>query len=82
MDGQLANSVYPKPVLPVSVTVGGVAANVLYVGAVPTVIAGLCQINAQLGPNTPVGTPKVVVTFGNATSGIFTSQDNVTVAVR
>jgi uncharacterized protein (TIGR03437 family) len=77
IDGQLANSVFPKPVLPVSVTVGGVAANVLYAGAVPTVIAGLCQINAQLGPNTPVGTPKVVVTVGT-----FTSQDNVTVAVR
>jgi uncharacterized protein (TIGR03437 family) len=77
VDGQIANSVYPKPVLPVTVTVGGKSANVVYYGAVPTIIAGVCQVNAVLAPDTPTGNPKVVVSVGT-----FTSQDNVTVSVR
>jgi uncharacterized protein (TIGR03437 family) len=60
LDGQVATSVYPKPVLPVSVRIGGIAAPVHYAGAAPGFVAGALQVNAQIpdsvqsGPNVPV----------------------------
>jgi uncharacterized protein (TIGR03437 family) len=58
-DGQTAGG--PAPLaLPVSATIGGVAATVTYAGAAPNQIAGLTQINILLpdglpsNPNTPI----------------------------
>jgi uncharacterized protein (TIGR03437 family) len=48
VDGALAMSAYARPVLPVSVTVGGVAVTPAYAGAAPTEVAGLMQIVIQL----------------------------------
>lgn len=50
-DGALAlGPNYPKPILPVSVSIGGYEAEVLYAGAAPGAVAGLMQINARISP--------------------------------
>jgi uncharacterized protein (TIGR03437 family) len=77
-DGQVNGSTLPKPVLPVSVRVGGRPANIDYAGAAPGFIAGAMQINVRLplgiqtGPNVPV---TVVI-------GDEASPPGVTVSVR
>ena len=77
MDGQVVNDAATL-VLPVSATIGGVAATVVYAGAAPTQIAGLTQINIQVpdglpsNPNTPI-----TLTIGNATT-----QFGVTVSIQ
>jgi uncharacterized protein (TIGR03437 family) len=53
----------PKPRLPVTVTVGGVAAQVLFAG-VPSGLAGVTQIDFVAPANVPVGEQDVVVTVG------------------
>ncbi len=64
IDGQIAASVFPKPVLPVSVTVGGQPVEVLYAGAAPGLVAGIFQINARIPLTSPTGEVAVVVTVG------------------
>ena len=76
VDGQIATSVYPKPVLPVSVTIGGQPANVAYYGAAPGLTAGLLQLNVVVPQNIPAGDAAVVLTVGSASS-----QSGVTIAV-
>ena len=77
VDGRPAVDVLPKPLAPVSVTVGGVAATIQYAGAAPGMMPGIFQINAQLGAGTPSGAQPVVIKVGNASS-----QNGATVAVR
>jgi uncharacterized protein (TIGR03437 family) len=56
IDGKLAtDAVLPAPVLPVTVTIGGEAAEVLYKGAAPQLAAGLMQINARIPADVPRG---------------------------
>jgi uncharacterized protein (TIGR03437 family) len=68
VDGRIASSVFPKPLGSVSVTIGGIAAQVLYAGAAPGLVAGVFQINATLPPGVPSGAVSVVVTVGTASS--------------
>lgn len=81
-DGRIENgplSTIPKPTLPVSVTIGGVAvpaAGLYYVGEVPGVADGVLQINAQV-PMGLSGNAAVVVTIGKNSS-----QAGLTVAVK
>jgi uncharacterized protein (TIGR03437 family) len=56
VDGKIATDVLPKPLLPVSVVVGGKSAILKYAGAAPHFIAGAMQINAQLPPGVGAGT--------------------------
>src|SRR5579864_6821972 len=56
VDGKTATDVLPKPVLPVSVVVGGKNAILQYAGAAPNFIAGAMQIKAQLPPGLAAGT--------------------------
>ena len=76
-DGLIPTTVLPKPVLPVSVQVGGAAALILYAGAAPDQISGVLQVNCRVpmasatGPAVPL-----VLTVGEATS------PPVTVALR
>jgi uncharacterized protein (TIGR03437 family) len=56
VDGKTATDVLPKPVLPVSVVVGGKNAILQYAGAAPNFIAGAMQVNAQLPPGVASGT--------------------------
>jgi len=57
----------PVPLLAVSVTVGGVAATLDYVG-LPTWSVGTLQVNFTVPPNAPLGAQPVVVTVGSAAS--------------
>jgi uncharacterized protein (TIGR03437 family) len=68
-DGAIANSVFPKPVLPVSVSVGGLSADVLYAGAAPGQVAGLIQVNVRIPDGTLSGAVPIALTIGTRTSG-------------
>jgi uncharacterized protein (TIGR03437 family) len=57
----------PKPVLPLSVTVGGTPAFVQYVGVAPGLI-GLAQVNITLPASVSTGTQPVVATVGGISS--------------
>ena len=48
VDGAITSQPLPKPVLSVTATIGGVAAEVLYAGAAPGAIAGLFQVNVKV----------------------------------
>jgi uncharacterized protein (TIGR03437 family) len=78
VDGLIAlGPTYPKPVLPVSVTIGGVAAEVLYAGAAPSLVAGVMQVNARVPAGVASGDQPVVVTVGTAQS-----QQGLTAAIK
>jgi uncharacterized protein (TIGR03437 family) len=78
VDGQLTPNISPLPVLPVSVSIGGIPAKVQYAGGSPGEILGLLQINAVVPPNAPTGDEvPVYVSVGNATS-----QPGVTMSIR
>ncbi|MES1260881.1 MAG: hypothetical protein ABUS49_04025, partial [Acidobacteriota bacterium] len=79
VDGKIANAdPYPKTVLPVSVTIGGQTAPVIYAGATPTAVAGLTQVNVQV----PLGvTPGSAVPVTLTVGGVA-AQSGVTVAVQ
>jgi len=75
-DGEPAIAPYPKPALPVTLTVGGYPAQILFAGEAPG-FAGLLQINARLpGGFAPRGNVPVVLSVGAASS-----QSGVTIAV-
>jgi uncharacterized protein (TIGR03437 family) len=48
IDGLIPVTVLPKPKLPVSVQLGGLAAEVLYAGAAPGLISGVLQVNCRV----------------------------------
>ncbi len=77
VSGKLAFDYYPKPQLPVSVTINGQAAEVIYAGAAPNLIAGFMQVNVLI-PETisTIGNVPVVITVGDASS-----QEQVTISV-
>ncbi len=82
VDGSVSNyatlAEYPRPKLPVSVTVGGKLATILYAGAAPGLVAGVMQLNIQLAADTPSGAAvPIVVSVGGASS-----PATVTVAVQ
>lgn len=78
VDGKIAGGTLPKPLLPVSVTIGGVPANVTYAGGAQGLVAGGLQINAQVPANVaPSSAVPVIVTIGRASS-----QAGVTLAVQ
>ena len=68
VDGKIATTIWPKPILPVAATVGGPSANVLYAGAAPGFIAGVMQINVTLPAGVSGDAVPLVVRVGNALS--------------
>lgn len=66
-----------QPVLPVSVTIDGQAAKVLYAGAPGDAVAGLIQVNVQLPDGIHSGAVPVVLRVGGGVS-----QPGVTLAVQ
>jgi len=72
------------PVLPVSVTIGGLPGVVQFVGEAPGEISGLVQINVTVPVSAPTGAAvPVVVTAGTTgTIGASSSQSSVTIAIK
>lgn len=66
-----------RPVLPVTVTIGGRAATVHYAGSAPGFVAGVMQLNIAIPSDAPSGSLPVVIGVGG-----INSQSSVTVAVR
>jgi uncharacterized protein (TIGR03437 family) len=77
-DGAIVGSSLPTPALPVSVTIGGAAAKVLYAGGAPGLVSGVVQINVQVPAGTAAGTSIAVV----VTAGGKSSTADVTIAVQ
>jgi uncharacterized protein (TIGR03437 family) len=76
LTGQAAQAPFPLPVLPVSLTMAGYAANVLFAGDAPGFV-GVMQINAQVPSGfVPTGDLAVVLTVG-----LYQSPAGVTIAV-
>ena len=67
IDGNVANSVFPKPILPVTVQIGTQAGTVLYAGAAPGFVSGVLQVNVQL-PAGLRGTQPLQLRIGSATT--------------
>jgi uncharacterized protein (TIGR03437 family) len=68
-DGQITGDTLPKPLLPVSVQIGGLDAKVLYAGAAPGSVAGVLQVNCIV----PLGSPSgyavpILLSVGNTSS--------------
>ena len=73
VDGKIASGVFPKPVLPVSVTIGELDAEVLYYGAAPTLVAGVLQVNAKVPAGVAPGPAlNVRLTVGGIDSNVVT----------
>ena len=70
VDGKIAVSPYPKPVLPVTVTVSGVNARLLYCGAQPNVIAGMLEIKLRLPAGVSGAAVPLVLNIGGFTTKI------------
>ena len=69
LDGKLGGSTPARPVLAVSVTVGGIPATVQYAGGAPGQVAGLMQVNVQIPSGVqPGGYVPVVLQVGDQTS--------------
>lgn len=77
-DGQINVNSNPRPVLPVSATVGGVPAMVLYAAAAPGQVAGMIQVNLRI-PSETVSGPAVPVVLQIGTK---TSPKGITIAVQ
>jgi uncharacterized protein (TIGR03437 family) len=76
-DGKLSEQPYPVPLLAVSLTIGGLPADIGFAGAAPG-FAGLLQINARVPAAVSPGNDiPVVVKVGDAMS-----QPGVTMAVQ
>jgi uncharacterized protein (TIGR03437 family) len=78
VDGKLAAAPLPAPVLPVSVTIGGLPATVTYAGGAPGLVAGVIQINARIPDGVAPG-PAVPIVIR---AGDFASPEGVTLSVR
>jgi uncharacterized protein (TIGR03437 family) len=77
VSGRPASPPYPRPLLPVMLTMGGSEADVLYAGQAPG-FAGLMQVNARVPAGfVPPGLLRLELTVGGAAS-----QPGVTIAVR
>jgi uncharacterized protein (TIGR03437 family) len=67
VDGKLGGSIPTHPLLPVSVTVGGIPATLQYAGGVNNQVAGLMQVNVQIPTGVkPGGFVPVILHVGDA----------------
>jgi uncharacterized protein (TIGR03437 family) len=76
VDGRLGAAPLPQPVARVTVTIGGIPAEVKYAGGVTGVIAGVMQVNAVV-PSGLSGAVPVVISVGGVAS-----QSGVTISVK
>jgi uncharacterized protein (TIGR03437 family) len=78
VDGQIAGNTLPKPLLPVTVRIGGMQARVSYAGAAPGMVAGTLQVNCMVPMESPIGYAIPIVLSVGKTS----SQAGVTLAIQ
>ncbi|HWB86493.1 MAG TPA: hypothetical protein VG675_20290 [Bryobacteraceae bacterium] len=72
VSGQAASAPYPKPMLPVKLTIAGFSAQLLYAGEAPG-LAGMLQVNARVpGGFVAPGVVPVQLTVGSAVSPTIT----------
>jgi uncharacterized protein (TIGR03437 family) len=76
VDGLLAANLLPQPLLPVTVTINGQGAQVLYAGAAPGLVAGVTQVNVRVPEGIGSGVVPILLQVGDALS-----QDDVTLSV-
>jgi uncharacterized protein (TIGR03437 family) len=77
-DGLFSSTTIPKPVAPVSVTIGGVPqTNILYAGAIPGEPPGVLQVNIVVADGTPSGVQPLMLQVGTVNS-----QSGMTVVVK
>ena len=67
-----------RPVLPVTVTIGGVPAEVQYAGSAPGMVSGMLQVNVVVPDDAPSGTGVPVV----VSVGSFQSQGTAVMAIQ
>jgi uncharacterized protein (TIGR03437 family) len=77
VDGLIATNLAPAPVLPVSVTIDGISAAVLYYGGAIGQVAGMMRIDVQVPDGVASGARPVLLQVGDAQS-----QTGVTVAIQ
>jgi uncharacterized protein (TIGR03437 family) len=78
-DGSIVDAAnLPKPVLPVTVTVGGIAADILYAGGAPGFLEGVLQVNFVIPDDAPSG-PAVPLMLQVGTAA---SKQAATIAVQ
>ncbi len=76
-DGLISSAILPKPLLPITVQIGGADAQIVYAGAAPGMISGIIQVNCRVPMQiTPGDAVPAILSAGTATS------PSVTVAVR
>ncbi len=76
-DGLVSSTILPKPLLPITVQIGGADAQIVYAGAAPGMISGIIQVNCRVPMQiTPGDAVPVILSAGTATS------PSVTVVVR
>jgi endo-1,4-beta-xylanase len=76
-DGAPASGAGTLVTQPVTATIGGVAANVLYAGPAPGLVNGVIQVNLTIPAGLTPGPQPVAITVGTAAS-----QKGITVAVK
>jgi len=76
--GSILLDTMTRPVAPVSVTIGGQPARVLYAGAAPYLVSGELQVNAIIPDGIGSGPQPLVLTIGQNSN----TQQQVTVAVQ
>ncbi len=74
-DGRIQTDVLPRPVLPVTATIGGRPAQVLYAGGAPGFVAGAFQVNVVVPPG--VETTEWGQTTIYLRAGSISSQEEV-----
>jgi uncharacterized protein (TIGR03437 family) len=68
-DGQVTGNILTYPSLPVSVTMEGIDAEILYAGAAPGLVAGVVQVNVRVPQTVAPGVAvPVSITVGTASS--------------
>jgi uncharacterized protein (TIGR03437 family) len=67
----------PEPVLPLRVSMGGVAAKLLFAGETPGAVAGLLQINALVPAGSPPGEFPLTISLGG-----FSAQRGMSIFVK
>jgi uncharacterized protein (TIGR03437 family) len=68
----------PAPLLAAGVTIGGLGADILYVGAAPGEVAGALQVNVVVPNGLASGPATLFLSFG----GVDNSQAGITVAIK